>query len=304
MSKPQASQQIIKQLISEQQLPAEFLDMATEYFLPLEEHISRCHQQQQQTLVVGINGAQGTGKSTLTELLKRLLHGSNLSCAVISIDDLYLTRKQRSELARDIQPLLQTRGVPGTHDLALGLSLIAALKATGADSQIHIPRFDKAQDDRRPLEEWELHKGRVDVIILEGWCVGARPASLLGAPINTLEQQYDADGRWRAYIEQQLQSYQRLFTQLDLLVMLKAPSIQSVIQWRSLQEQKLRAKTQVEAQAGIMNEAELRWFIMHYERLTNIMLDTLPERADVVFDLDTKHRIVRARYRQPAQQIS
>lgn len=271
--------------------------MAADYFLPLADHIARCQQHQQQTLVVGINGAQGTGKSTLSELVKRLLHVHNLSCVVLSIDDLYLTRAQRGELARDTHPLLQTRGVPGTHDLALGLSLIAALKAADADSRIHIPRFDKALDDRRPLADWELHAGRVDVIILEGWCVGARPASLSGAPINNLEQQHDADGRWRAFVEQQLQAYQRLFQDIDLLVMLKAPSMDSIVEWRLLQEEKLRAGSDQKEPAAIMDKPELRRFIMHYERLTRLMLETLPEYADVVFELDSNHNIAAAHYR-------
>jgi D-glycerate 3-kinase len=278
--------------------------MAADYFLPLADHINRwCHQHQQQTLVVGINGAQGTGKSTLSELLKRLLHGRNLSCVVLSIDDLYLTRAQRSELARDIHPLLQTRGVPGTHDLALGLSLIAALKAADADSRIHIPRFDKVQDDRRPLVDWELHEGRVEVIILEGWCVGARPVSLSGAPINTLEQQHDADGRWRAFVEHQLQAYQRLFRDIDMLIMLKAPSMDSIVEWRLLQEEKLRAGSDQKEPSAMMDKPELHRFIMHYERLTRLMLETLPEFADVVFELDSNHTIAATDYRHTNNDI-
>lgn len=300
MSKPPTPQQIIHQLIVDELLPADFATLAIDYFLPLAEVISQCHQRQGQPLVVGINGAQGTGKSTLSELLKRVLRARQLECVVLSIDDLYLTRAQRSELARDVHPLLQTRGVPGTHDLALGLTLIAALKAADADARIHIPRFDKAQDDRLSMADWALHKGRVDVIILEGWCVGAQPASLAGEPINRLEQQQDADGRWRAFIEQQLLGYQRLFSQFDLMVMLKAPSMESVVEWRTLQEQKLQTRTAGEVATGVMSDAALRWFIMHYERLTRIMLETLPERADVLFELAADHRIVNARYRQLA----
>jgi D-glycerate 3-kinase len=302
MSKPQTTQHIIEQFMIEQRLPAEFTNMATEYFVPLADHIAQCHLQQQQTQVVGINGAQGTGKSTLSELLKRLLHARQIECVVLSIDDLYLTHAQRADLARDIHPLLQTRGVPGTHDLALGLSLLDTLKAADTHSRIHIPRFDKAQDDRRPLADWQLHAGRVDVIILEGWCVGARPASLAGAPINALEQQHDADGRWRAFVEQQLQAYQHLFRHIDLLVMLKAPSMDSIREWRWLQEEKLQEEKPREdrlaaAPDTIMDKAELRRFIMHYERLTRMMWETLPQHADVLFELDDAHNIAAASYR-------
>ncbi|MDO9477312.1 MAG: hypothetical protein Q8K17_04485 [Pseudohongiella sp.] len=300
MSKPQTPQQIIRQLIADEQLPADFASLAIDYYLPLADYITQCHERRQQTLVIGINGAQGTGKSTLSELLKRLLQARQLECVVLSIDDIYLTRAERSELARDVHPLLQTRGVPGTHDLALGLSLLSALKAATSDTIVDIPGFDKARDDRRPVQDWKVHHGTVDVIVIEGWCVGALPASLAGEPINRLEQEQDADGRWRAFIEQHLLDYQRLFSQFDLLVMLKAPSMECITEWRSLQEKKLQARTAGEVAAGIMSDAELRWFIMHYERLTRLMLETLPARADVVFELDADHRIVSAHYRQLA----
>ncbi len=300
MSKPHSSQQLIQQFIlqfiRDEQLPADFETVANDYFLPLADYITQCLQRRQQTLVVGINGAQGTGKSTLSELLKRLLQARHLQCVVFSIDDLYLTRAERATLARNIHPLLQTRGVPGTHDLAMGMNLLAALKAADSGSHIAIPRFDKATDDRCPEPHWPIHSGPVDVIIVEGWCVGAPTAVLSGEPINTLEQAHDADGRWRAFIETQLVEYQQLFAQIDTLLMLKAPSMESVIEWRTLQEQKLRARTQADAPDAMMNKAQLHWFIMHYERLTRMMLDILPERADVVFDLDNEHRIVNARY--------
>jgi D-glycerate 3-kinase len=301
MSKPPTAQQIIRQLIVDEHLPADFASLAMAFFLPLADYISQCHLRRQQTVVVGINGAQGTGKSTLSELLKRWLQARQLTCVVLSIDDLYLTRAQRSELARDVHPLLQTRGVPGTHDLALGLSLLAALKSATTQTRVELPKFNKAQDDRRPLRDWKIHQGSVDVIVIEGWCVGAQPASLAGEPINRLEREQDADGRWRAFIEQQLLDYQRLFCQFDLLVMLKAPSMDSIIEWRSLQETKLQTRTAGEVAAGVMSVAELRWFIMHYERLTRIMLETLPDRADVLFGLTPDHRIVNARYRPLAE---
>jgi D-glycerate 3-kinase len=301
MSKPQTPEQIIRQLIVDEHLPAEFASLAIDYFVPLADYIAQCHKRRQHTLVVGINGAQGTGKSTLSELLRRLLQAQQLEYVVLSIDDLYLTRAQRGELARDVHPLLQTRGVPGTHDLALGLSLLADIKAATSDTIVKFPGFDKARDDQRPVQDWKVHQGPVDVIVIEGWCVGALPASLAGEPINRLEQEQDADGRWRAFIEQHLLDYQRLFSQFDLLVMLKAPSLESIIEWRTLQENKLQARTAGEVSTGVMSNAELRRFIMHYERLTRMMLNTLPERADVLFELAADHRIVNARYRPLAE---
>ena len=300
---------IIEQIITQERLPPEFAVTAHDYFLPLSDYIAECHSNESGTLIVGVNGAQGTGKSTLSLLLKQLLQAQQLECVVISIDDLYLTRDERTRLANEVHPLLRTRGVPGTHDLKLGLNLIAALKAASSDVQIAIPHFDKAQDDRSPSQYWQVHSGPVDVILLEGWCVGALPTSLAGSPMNALERSHDAEGIWRHYVEAQLVDYQRLFSQIGVLVMLKAPSMECIIEWRTLQERKLVARVEAAAQAsnspidasapnkGIMNETELLWFIMHYERLTRYMLDTMPKYADVVFDLDAEHTIQSAHYR-------
>lgn len=306
---------IIEQIITQERLPPKFAETAHDFYLPLSNYIAkRCHSSSD-TLIVGVNGAQGTGKSTLSLVLKQLLQARQLECVVISIDDLYLTRKERARLVEEVHPLLKTRGVPGTHDLKLGLDILAALQAATTDSQIAIPHFDKAQDERSPSQYWQVHNGPVDVIVLEGWCVGARPTALAGSPINALENSKDADGTWRRYIEAQLLDYQRLFTQIDLLVMLKAPSMECITEWRTLQEQKLIARVEAAAQAssslkevtapnnGIMNKDELLWFIMHYERLTRYMLKTMPQHADVVFDLDAEHHIEAVHYRDQIGRI-
>lgn len=309
MTKRPTPHPIIEQFITQERLPPAFAATAHDYYLPLSDYIAKRRRSSPGTLVVGVNGAQGTGKSTLSLLLKQLLQAQQLECVVISIDDLYRTREERLSLSEEVHPLLKTRGVPGTHDLNLGLDLIAALKAATRDTLIPIPHFDKAQDERSPSQYWQVHSGTVDVIVLEGWCVGARPSMLTGTPINELERSHDADGTWRRYVETQLIDYQRLFTQLDVLVMLKAPSMECIIAWRTLQEEKLIAKVEAAAQAsnspteagapnkGIMNESELLWFIMHYERLTRSMLETMPQYADVLLNLDEEHRIVAAQYR-------
>lgn len=309
MQKLSTPHPIIEQIMTQERLPPEFAETAHDYYLPLSDYVAKRCRSGSDTLIVGVNGAQGTGKSTLSLLLKQLLQAQHLECVVISIDDLYRTREERARLAKAVHPLLKTRGVPGTHDLKLGLDLLAALQAATTDSQIAIPHFDKAQDERSPSQYWQVHNGAVDVIVLEGWCVGALPTALAGSPINALESGKDADGTWRRYIEAQLVDYQRLFAQINVLVMLKAPSMECIIEWRTLQEQKLIARVEAAAQAsnslkevaapnkGIMNKDELLWFIMHYERLTRYMLKTMPQHADVVFDLDAEHRIKAAHYR-------
>lgn len=245
-------------------------------------------------LLLGLNGAQGSGKSTLAALLQRVLEvGFGLRVAVLSLDDLYLTRAQREDLSRRVHPLLLTRGVPGTHDVDLGVALLRDLKGGASRA---LPAFDKARDDRRPEEAWPRFEGPADVILFEGWCVGARPqaAEDLVAPVNALEAEADPDGSWRRHVNDQLAGpYASLFGLLDALVMLKAPSFDHVFAWRSLQERRLAASqgTAAAKAPGLMDEARLRRFIMHYERLTRAMLRDLPERADLVLPLREDHQI-------------
>lgn len=312
MNKLANLEQSINQFIAQERLPDDYAQSIQDYYVPLADKIAVKRGLSNTPIVVGINGAQGTGKSTLSLLLKHLLAEQGLITVVISIDDLYLTRAEREQLAKSVHPLLQTRGVPGTHDLAMGLGLVAALQQASDASNTAIPRFDKANDDRHDPAQWSYHKGKVDIIILEGWCVGASRCELSGTPINTLESQYDPDGDWRRYVQNQLNThYQTLFDNLDMLVMLKAPSMECIIEWRTLQEHKLAQKVSTDMEddkgptnkgastaplKGVMNEKELLWFIMHYERLTRIMLNTLPAHADVVFSINEQHNIVEAFY--------
>ncbi|WP_255210702.1 hypothetical protein [Methylogaea oryzae] len=169
--------------------------------------------------MLGINGGQGSGKSTLCEFLRLILEqGFGLRVAGLSIDDIYKTRAEREQLAKTVHPLLLTRGVPGTHDVELGLGVIDALKQAEAGDSVAIPSFDKARDDRRQLDEWPRFRGKADVVVFEGWCVAAKPQDEieLAQPVNRLEAEEDADGRWRRYVNQQLQgAYTELFGRLD-----------------------------------------------------------------------------------------
>ncbi len=248
-------------------------------------------------LLVGINGAQGSGKSTTAELLATTLsqvHG--LATIQCSIDDFYLTHAERVKLAQDIHPLLATRGVPGTHDLKLLNETLDQLMTASPEETTRIPRFNKAVDDRHPEEKWDSFSGRPDVVILEGWCVGTtpQPESLLQEPINELEAREDVDGRWRKYVNDALRDgYRSLFKRLDLLVLLKIPDFSAVIEWRSLQEQKLAEQSGHLAGSKIMDASTIQRFVMHYERLTRWNLDALPSAADLTLEIDRGHRFVK-----------
>lgn len=242
--------------------------------------------------VLGINGAQGTGKSTAARVLEWLLAERGYRVCRLSIDDFYLPRDERRTLARDVHPLLATRGVPGTHDWRLGRRLLDRLLEADETTRLELPRFDKARDDRAGPEPW---RGRADLIVLEGWCVGARPQPVdaLAEPVNGLERSEDPDGRWRAFVNRSLSDYQALFARLDALVMLRAPSFEQVLQWRGEQEATLARRLRADGRspAGLMDGAALRRFIQLYERLTHWMLKEMPARADLLLSLNPEHRV-------------
>lgn len=244
--------------------------------------------------VVAINGAQGSGKSTLAHWLQnQLLEQFQLRGAIISLDDFYCTRAQRRQLAAEVHPLFQTRGVPGTHDAKMGCEKIEELKALQAGQVTVLPRFDKAADDRMPAAEFLSIKGPVDFILFEGWCVGVPPQSTesLQSPVNDLEAEEDRDGRWRRYVNNQLAGpYAEWFGLCDYHLLLAVPSWEQVFEWRQQQEQET-AKASGGKGAGLMDDAALRRFMDHYERLTRHALRVLPSKVDVHLRLDLAHSV-------------
>jgi D-glycerate 3-kinase len=254
------------------------------------EILARLGDRRVRPLVVGICGAQGSGKSTLANGLLRGLREAGIAVATLSIDDLYMTLAARERLAREVHPLLRTRGVPGTHDVALGLSVIADIDARRPTL---LPRFDKSRDDRTPPEVWDAIDEPLDVLLFEGWCVGARPqpAEALIEPINSLERDEDRDGRWRAYVNAALETrYRALFDRIDFLTLLAAPGFEVVRAWRIQQESDLRAQSAPGA-PGLMTDDQIARFIQHYERLTRHILVEMPGRANITIALDAGRRV-------------
>ena len=111
--------QIIKDFINGESLPQSYLVDAEKYFIPLVNLIINKTNQSETAPIVGISGAQGTGKTSLSELLEKILKTKDLNVVKFSIDDFYLTKMERQSLAINVHPLLQTRGIPGTHDTVL-----------------------------------------------------------------------------------------------------------------------------------------------------------------------------------------
>ncbi len=244
--------------------------------------------------MIGINGSQGSGKSTLAALLKTLFGTRHdLRAIDLSIDDFYLPQAQRQLLARQEHPLLATRGVPGTHDIPLMRRTLDAL--TSDQASVPIPRFDKASDDRVREDRWPQESAPMDMVIVEGWCLGTPPESeqALQAPINLLEANEDPDGHWRHYVNRQIsEQYQAAYDQIDVWIMLKAPSFDCVYQWRLEQERKLAERVAPDSDnKGVMSPEQLARFIEHYQRLTTHTLWSLPEQVHFLFELDAERNI-------------
>lgn len=236
--------------------------------------------------VLGICGSQGSGKSTLVEALEARLAADGVKALRLSLDDMYLTRVERQALGAAVHPLLATRGVPGTHDVALGLETISALRN---GDPVRLPRFDKGRDDRADPATWPLTPSSVQVLLLEGWCLGARPQSDVSAPVNTLEAGEDPQGVWRGYANAALAgAYQTLFAAVDRLVLLAAPDWEVVARWREEQELALRET----AAPLAMDPEQVARFIQHYERLTRHILAEMPARADLVVRLGPQREVL------------
>lgn len=282
----------IEQLIQQLELPPRYLHFVSTFLDPLKNRLVQLQSTKGKPLLVGINGAQGTGKTTLCQFLQVLLELEGKNVVNLSIDDFYYSRSKREQLAKDLHPLFQTRGVPGTHDTALMEKTLTALLD---NKVIEIPRFDKAIDNPIDCADWQLSPDNVDIILLEGWCVGAEAddESCLDWPINALERDEDSEKKWRGYINKQLtEKYTDIFSLLDFLVMLKAPNFDLIYEWRLNQEKQLAKH--VQQKTHIMNDQEVFRFVQHYERLTKSMFANLPKKANVVFYLSEKQIVTQA----------
>ena len=260
------------------------------FYLPISEMINIEYLKDQRTKIIGLTGGQGSGKSTISNILKIILkEGFNLKTVIFSIDDFYKTRRERKQMAKEINPLFLTRGVPGTHDTRMLHSCIKNLKKKKF-TKIMIPKFDKSADDRLPKSKWIRIYKKPDIVIFEGWCVGARPQKkkYLNTPVNELEKKKDKNKTWRKQVNLELQkNYQKIFKLINKLIFLKVPSFKYVFKWRLLQEKKL----EILSKKKTMSHNQINNFIMYYERLTKHMLKTLPKNANAVVNIDKKHRL-------------
>ena len=261
------------------------------FYFPICNLINKESRFNKKVLVIGLSGGQGSGKTTISHILKIILKSAyNLNVINFSIDDFYKTFNQRKKMSEKVHKLFLTRGVPGTHDInLLKKSLQSILKKKF--KPFRIPNIDKSIDDRLPKKKWTKIETKPDVVIFEGWCVGAlsQKNRQLHRSQNELEKIHDKKLIWRKKVNNELKiRYKNLFKILHKLIFLEVPSFEYVRKWRMLQEKKLLLKS---GGKKIMSKIKINEFIMYYERITIQMLKNLKKKADVVIKLDKKHRL-------------
>ena len=267
-------------------------------YIPISFWIENKYKKKGSTLFLGFSGGQGSGKTTVTKILKIILKKFfKRKICVSSIDDFYKSLKERKKMANNIHPLFQTRGVPGTHDTNLLVNFLRKI-IKKKFKKFKLPKFDKSIDDRLEKKYWINIKEKPEIVILEGWCIGAKPQknSLINKPINILEKKEDKNLVWRKYVNKKLKKeYKKIFSMIDHFVFMKIPNFNIVSKWRFLQERKLEKKSK--SKKKVMSYGEIKRFIMFYERITLQMIKDLSKSASVVMLMKKNHEIKKVLFR-------
>ena len=195
--------------------------------------------------------------------------------------------------------MLLTRGVPGTHDIKMMLNFFRKVKSKKF-KKLKLPTFNKAIDDRFSKKKWYDLKNKPNVIIFEGWCVGAKSEKnkTLKKKINSMEKAKDQKQIWRKYVNQQLKSkYKNLYSQLNCLIYLKAKNFSLLQKWRLKQERKLWLSSKRKLNLKIMSKGDVLNFMQTYQRITQNMFRNMPKYASIILNLNSNHQIKSAVYK-------
>ena len=276
----------------------EKIEILKNFYIPISFWIEKKYEQKGKTLFLGVSGGQGSGKTTITGILRIILKKFfKRRILISSIDDFYKTLKERNKMSYSIHPLFKTRGVPGTHDVKLIKNFFNFVKKKKF-KVFKLPKFDKSIDDRLKKKHWFKVKEKPQIVILEGWCVGAKPQtnSLIKKTTNILEKQEDKNLIWRKHVNKKLKKeYKNFFAMIDHFIFIKIPDFNMVFKWRLLQEKKLKNKLNFKKK--IMSYNEIKRFIMFYERITLQMIKDLSKSASMVLLLKKNHKIKKILYR-------
>ena len=124
--------------------------------------------------------------------------------------------------------------------------------------------------------------------------LGHKKKKDLTIPINKLEKEKDKKKVWRQKVNQELKNdYNKIFKLIDKYIFLKVPSFKHVYKWRLLQEKKLKTTSKGKK---IMDDKQIKNFIMFYERITKHMLKSFEKKADAVIDIDDNHKLKKIRF--------
>ncbi len=238
-----------------------------------------------------IAGSQGSGKSTLSLIIKKYFQKFySKNVVILSIDDFYLSSYQRKKLAKKFKTnLFETRGVPGTHNFKLLYETIDQLRSN--KFPVYSPTFDKVTDNTK---KYKRKISRADLIILEGWCVGSKTidTKYLNKNINELEKNKDQNLIWRTAYNNFLDDYQKIFNKFNYYIFIKLPNWENVINWKYKQELALRS---------LSNDNKLKKrlykFIQYYEKLSKWMSMTTPSYCNVLISLDKNQSIKNITYK-------
>ena len=273
--------------------------MLKSYLIPVSFWIAK-KTNKKKPMIIGLAGGQGTGKTTITSILSLILKKYfKLNVFKISIDDFYKTRSEREKLSKKKHPLLMIRGVPGTHDYRIIYDFFKKIKNKKFIS-LRLPKFDKSKDDRCHKKLWYKINSRPDVIILEGWCVGAKAQkkSQLTNSINSLEKTKDQNLVWRKYVNIQLKThYKNLFKKLNAIIYLRANNFRVLQKWRIKQEKVLFLKSKNKKNLRIMSRGDIINFMQTYQRITQNMFKDAPKYASIVIKLNSNHQINSIKFR-------
>ena len=274
--------------------------MIKSFLIPISFWISK-RANKKKPLTIGLAGGQGSGKTTISSILTLILQKYfKLKVFKVSIDDFYKTRKKRKSLSKNKHPLLMTRGVPGTHDVDLIIKFFKKVKSKNFKN-LTVPKFNKAIDDRCKKSLWYKIKSKPDVIIFEGWCVGAKAqtSKQLKIPINSLERIYDQGIKWRSHVNDQLKTkYKTLFKELDGLLYLKAKNFNLLRKWRLKQERKLWVHTKNKKNLKIMCSKDVINFMQTYQRITQQMFKDATKNSSIIMNLNSNHQIQKIKFKK------
>ncbi|WP_416667446.1 glycerate kinase [Egbenema bharatensis] len=268
------------------------LDLMWDLWLPLANRLVSWQRAVGHPLIQGLIGGQGTGKTTLAQILSYILEQQGLQVCRLSIDDLYKTYADRQQL-QQTDPRFRWRGPPGTHDVSLGLTVLEQLRQGNASVPIAIPRFDKslhhgAGDRIDP--EWITG---ADIVLFEGWFVGVRPIDPIAFETAPPPICSEADRAFAREVNTRLQAYLPLWEKLDRLILLYPVDYRFSQQWRQQAEQNMIAS----GKSG-MSDAEIREFVEYFWKSLHPELFIAPMRhqsnqVDLVIEINADHDLDR-----------